>query len=293
METGKSFVHILKLRNLFSATAFTCILFLMTSCNIINPAEPVPAYVHIDSIPFSATLTEGGNSSKITDAWVYVDGNIVGAFELPATFPVLSSGTHQLKIRPGILIDGIAATRTAYPFYMAYDTTVNFDPGKTIRAMPVSSYTSAANIRLEDFDQSGISLVSMPSSDTSINIVQDANCFYNHSGKVYLDDAHPSFECAWKDSFPLFPSLPAYVELNYFCNNEFTVGLITYTTLNTYSTDIVTYKPTDTWRKEYVNLTPHTGNYTGITGYKFYIKATKATGLPAAILYFDNIKVVN
>ena len=274
---------------------FVFVLALQTiSCNIINPAEPVPAYVHIDSFSLHTdSITEGSNSSNITDAWVYVDGNVIGTFELPATFPVLSSGSHKLTIRPGILIDGIASTRAIYPFYTGFDTTVNFESEKTIDAFPKIMYSSTTNLtHIEDFDHVGTNIVRGPASDTSITPVQDQNSFEGYSGAVHLDDAHSYFECAWKDSFLIPIGHPAYIELNYKSDNEFTVGITSYTSSGIFSDDIVVFRTSETWKKQYVSLGPVISNTITATGFKIYIKASKSTALTTASLYFDNIKVV-
>ncbi len=268
------------------------------SCNLINSSEPIPAYVHIDSISFSSIdpLHQGSGSHKITDAWVYVDGNIVGTFELPATFPVLSSGSHKITIRPGILINGIAATRTNYPFYTGFDTVVNFVSDKTNTVFPHSVYLTfpaAFCSQLEDFDQTGTTLVKTSNSDTTINQVLDPFCFEGQSGKVYLDASHTFFECASKDSFPLPLSVPVYMELDYRSDNEFTIGMITYTFSHIYVDNIVTFKATDHWKKEYVNLGPTVNATANAFGYKIFIKATKSAALTNATLYFDNIKVIH
>ncbi len=279
---------------LIPVTACSLVAF---SCNIINPAEPVPAYVHIDSISLTTDEpTQGTSSSKIVDAWVSVDGTTMGIFELPSTFPVLTAGTHILTIRPGILINGIAATRTAYPFYHSYDTTVNFESGKTIVAVPAVTYTSSTRfVQKEDFDQPGgvITFMKSPGSDTSFVIdTLSADSFEGNSGAVYLDGSHDFFIASSIDSFYLSLGSYSFVELNYRGGNEFTVGLITYTISGSYNTDIVAFKSTDTWKKEYVNLTPFITSITAFA-YKIYIKAAKSATLTNSSIYFDNIKVVN
>ncbi len=46
----------------------------MTSCEVINPAEPVPSYIHLDSVSLKTTyITEGSALSNVSDAWIYVD----------------------------------------------------------------------------------------------------------------------------------------------------------------------------------------------------------------------------
>ncbi|HHS95849.1 MAG TPA: hypothetical protein ENJ45_04600, partial [Phaeodactylibacter sp.] len=94
---------------------FTITLFF--SCNLINPDEKEPAYLHIASYTLSASSTQGGNTHKVTDAWVYVNGNSLGAYQMPVTLPVLETGEVVLEIFPGIKTNGIAELPEIYPFY--------------------------------------------------------------------------------------------------------------------------------------------------------------------------------
>ena len=287
---------------IFSHVKFNVRLFmtacpvLIASCNLINPAEPVPAYIHLDSASFLSTDTvlQGTSTHRIADAWAFVDGNIVGAFELPSTFPVLAAGTHTITIRPGILMNGIAATRTIYPFYTGYDTVVNLESQKTFTLYPRFTYLASATFsQLEDFDHSGMSFSATSTSDTSIVPEQDAHSLEGKSGKVTLDDSHPFFECASNDSFPLPVASPVYMELDYLADNEFTVGLISYTFSSIYVDDIVTFKAGTQWKKEYINLLPYVRTTANAYGYKIFIKATKSSSLTKATIYFDNIKVIH
>src|SRR6185436_15679217 len=172
------------------------LVIMASSCNIINPAEPVPAYVHADSISLKTDLvTEGSSSCKINDVWAYVDGNVIGTFEMPVTFPVLAAGVHRLTIRPGILMNGIAATRAIYPFYSGFDTTVNFESAQTFQVNASTHYISGIQFSLlEDFDHTGISFIKDPASDTSLMVVTDQFSMENNYGAVYLDDSHPNFK---------------------------------------------------------------------------------------------------
>ena len=75
------------------------------SCRKFEGSQKVPSYIHIESIEVDS-LTDyfvyGANTHKITDAWVYVDDNLVGIYELPSTFPVLKKGQHKVAVRGGI-----------------------------------------------------------------------------------------------------------------------------------------------------------------------------------------------
>src|SRR6185369_5304430 len=99
---------------------------IFASCNIINPASPVPSYIRIESIKLTTdNATQGSNRNAITDVWVYVDQQMVGVFEMPVTVPVLYSGVHTVMLKAGIIVDGIASTRIDYPFYNSFTQEVN------------------------------------------------------------------------------------------------------------------------------------------------------------------------
>lgn len=84
-------------------------IFIISSLISCKKTDLVPSYIHIEKIDVS-TVYElyGSDSHKITDAWVYVDGDLQGIYELPATFPILATGQHTIMVRPGIKLNGIA-----------------------------------------------------------------------------------------------------------------------------------------------------------------------------------------
>jgi hypothetical protein len=270
-------------------------LLALTSCEIINPAEDIPSYIHVDSFSVNTnTETQGSHSSNISDVWVTVDGKSLGAYELPATLPVLASGNHQLLLSPGILVNGIATTRASYPFYSSLDSTVNFESAKTETIKPQITYADFAHFQIEDFDHSSVSL-----EDTSIgsNVhlvdTNNANSIDGDFGYAYMDGSRPYFKCASINSFPL-PGTGAnvYAELNYKCSNEFTFGLIANASSGVYVRDIIALHPSDIWKKIYIYLTPTVSEITDATGWKIYIHATKSDAVSSAELFLDNIKIV-
>src|ERR1035437_8120947 len=161
----------------------------IVSCEIYNPAEPIPAYIHINKItlaknlsgfPNSSTGDEGSLSNKITDAWVYIDEQLIGCFELPITFPVLSEGIHQVRIRAGIKINGIAATRAPYPFYNDFTQTITLEKGAKMNLTPSVTYNSNTHFAImESFESVAHTMVKSIHSDTTLQILQspDPNIF--------------------------------------------------------------------------------------------------------------------
>ena len=71
------------------------LLLLINSCKLITPDESIPSYILIDKIAYKSNISGDNNSQNITDAWVYVDDQLIGAFELPAKFPVLITGNNH------------------------------------------------------------------------------------------------------------------------------------------------------------------------------------------------------
>ena len=57
-----------------------------------NDSNDIPTYIKINSIDF-----DGNETAKITDAWVYINDNLQGVYELPAEFPFLESGRKILE----------------------------------------------------------------------------------------------------------------------------------------------------------------------------------------------------
>ena len=72
--------------------AFLLVLvWLGPGCNIINPHEQTPTYIHVDSFVFQYnSAVPFTTSHDIRTVWAYYNNNPVGTFDLPATFPVTS-----------------------------------------------------------------------------------------------------------------------------------------------------------------------------------------------------------
>ncbi len=280
-----------------------CIAFALSSCNIYNPAEPIPAYIHIDKIAVSTNSdgSQGSKSSKINDAWVYVDEKLIGCFELPVTFPVLYEGSHQIKIRPGIKVNGIAATRAPYPFYTIYDTTVNnLQKGVKINLNPRVTYrTNMAFNFMEDFENTGTIISKSPAAgvDTVIQLIHspNPNVFEGSaSGAAYLDHSRTFFECVSSTSYVLPKNgVDVFLEFNYKCNHEFKVGVFAHMASGgTVKTEALTINPSATWNKAYIYLTPAVSSNFNATDYNILFGMLNSTAEDNVNLMLDNIKLV-
>jgi hypothetical protein len=270
----------------------------ISSCELYNPAEQIPAYIHIDKFTLTTTSAEGSASHKITDAWVYVDEQLIGCFELPATFPVLWEGTHTVMVRPGIKINGISASRSPYPFFNKYEQSVDFQAGKVITLSPATTYLSSTQFALnEDFEMPGVRIDRTTNSDTSLQLIAspDPNVFEGAKSSVaYLDGTRTFFECSTVTPVVL-PKLgsPVFLEFNYKCNYQFTVSVLALGTATSEQFAVLNFNPSETWNKTYLYLTPQVSGASAAVNYKIVWGIVNNIGQDSVAFFMDNVKVVH
>ena len=271
---------------------------MLTSCEKFSGDQTIPAYLKIDSIGFTSDYpTWGSASHSITDAWVYVDGELIGAFPLPANFPVLKQGSHVVKILPGIKKDGIAETRLAYPFYNPVQKTINLVPDEhTAFGTATSSYSSEAKLLWEeDFEGTTISLDTTARSSVNITKTPAGSPLTfekQHSGIVVMDTSNAYFECATHKSFDI-PYADVFLEMNFKTNNSVTVGVMVYTGLIRYQVPIMTLFDTGgKWKKIYIDLATSLNTYSGATLFQVMFYNSVDAGVSHAQIVFDNIKLL-
>ncbi len=288
-------------RNLFFILLVN-MMVLLTACNLINPDENAPGFIQVDSITFDPTATSGttGNStsSNIKDVWVYINNEFQGVYELPAKFPVLKTGATNIILSPGIFLNGIAATRTPYPFYQGSIQDIVIPELGTVSLNPVVSYFDSVKCSYkEDFEGSGFSLTSTSLSDTVMyqTIAGDTNNFEGFCGVAVLETENTVFEVTTTTSYDLPGSGAAvFLEFDYKVNQVLTAGIfIENGTSNPEQIAIVNLNPTEIWKKIYVQLGYTVSAYPNATGYKIFFGAAKNPAIEKSIFYLDNIKVVH
>lgn len=287
----------MKLKSSLYLSAFILLLS-VASCNIINPDEPIPAYIQIDAISLQTNETQGTSSSKIVDAWVYIDEKTIGAFELPATIPVLSEGAHEIKIIPGVMLNGIAATRAVYPFYKTIISQIELTPGEVNNTF--ASITTTYNDDVvfpfdyeENFESGGTIFEKVGDSDTVMTRSTDSEHLMpvyggNACGAIYMDENHDLFESATIEFYHI-PQTNVFLEFNYRTNNHFSVGLMTGTGA---FAELLFITPKSEWNKIYFNLTPYIADNNYTSSFKIYFNADLDFENEEALILLDNIKLL-
>lgn len=308
----------------FTFVISCCLLFVFVSCQKFKGSQTVPAYIHIDSISVESDYyTYGASTSNITDAWVYVDGQIMGCFELPTTFPLLEKGSHTVSVYAGICSDGRGAVRGPYPFYqpkvyenmnLVEDSIINLK-NPVVNYYPIGEGVMVG--WMEDFE-TGNGLIATPQSDTGIVRVSGSEAWHStnsfYSGRVVLPPDSLDFTVATSEELTCHTNLqgekPILLEMDYKTNDTVFVGVMYYENYQVTQWPLVKVLPTDTehdvpqkWKKIYINLGTLLHMHESASYFKVYFTSDMSLdpdyGQPDYVhpskwryYYFDNLKVL-
>lgn len=278
------------------------LLLLIFSCSK-QRSEIQPAFIEVNSFQLTTTSSQGSDRTKITDAWVYVNDQLLGVFELPAKIPSLLTGLQNVKVYAGIKKNGIANQRAIYPFYTFFNQDVDLVPGSTTEINPNITYKSGINIWIEDFEDTGIKFDRDTQSDTIMlrNTVDPLEG--NASGIIELGASDLYFKARTneplfnRDGFnPGFPknAQPIYIEMDYKTNIEMNVGI--YHNDGSLAVDAqslwFTATPNTDWNKIYIDITEPVNNVGLAKKFDIYLSCVRTLSSPPTKIEIDNVKVV-
>ncbi len=273
----------------------------LASCNLINPDEPIPAYIQVDEAIVISSEATGSASHNINDIWLYVDNKLVGTYEIPFKVPVLPSGKHKVTLEAGIKQSSISNVRVIYPFYTSFIVDTLLEGAKTYKLTPVYEYEEKIKVPLlEDFESLGNSFEATSSSDTVLMSVQNENCFEGHSGYVALTAERPNFDVKTSEAYALPNTSKIFLELDYACTDTLTVGVFGRQydagTVIDVRKPIIILRPTNgQWKKIYISLTDMVFKNPKFFEYSVFFSASTKhdSGDKSAEIYIDNIKLIH
>ena len=294
------------------------------SCKKFEGGQTTPSFIHIDSVSVSGDyFVYGATTHKITDAWVYVDDQLVGVYELPSTFPILKKGPHKVSVYGGIKVDGRSTVRNTYPFYkpLVYER-LNLVEDSIINLQPVLNYYPIGDgvnfAWSEDFENTNTLLKDLGSDTSAIRITgpeawHSVNSYW--SGKVELPPDSLDFTLVNSEELDFYSDFPngvyCMLEMDYNCNDTFFVGVQYYKQYQLVKWPLVKVTPTDKthdkpqkWNKIYINIGPTINqNYTA-SYFKIYFTSDLTTEYDLwhgyeyhpisepRYYYFDNLKLL-
>jgi len=274
---------------------------ILFSCNKFDKKEQRPAFIKIDAIDLQINnSSEGSDSKKIVDAWVFVDDEMIGVFDLPSTIPITNVGERTVKIYPGIKKNGISVDRERYPFYNFYTYNQNLKSDSTYEVFPVVSYKENVYIWQEDFEDPSFKLNPYQSDTSMVRVISPENeLFEGGAGKIVLNSSQ--FQCEMRTSeanfnnFPTNLSTPAYIELDYSCNFPLEIGILANQVAGgPYErSPLITLNSTNlSWNKTYLYIPDASNFFFGAPEMDLYFRVTNPSGLSSIKAYVDNIKVI-
>lgn len=285
---------------------------LLTACE----KTETPSYLHIESVALEVTpdLEQGTNDHGISDAWVYINDQLIGAYEVPATVPVIASGKQKVTIIAGIKKNGIQSARINYPFYDQYNTELTLLPNDTIdfsedqestvvinghHCPTVQYFNDGLVFWNERFEDPGVQFESTSSSTSDISITQNPALVFNYdpednsqgTGLVELTSSDPYFEIRSTHEFNPAQGREVYLEFNYLSNCTLQVGVYEMAPEETKVTGKGIF-PNSEWSKIYIELTGEIAERVNATSYSIFIEGLIDNDESEGTVLLDNVKLV-
>lgn len=278
------------------------VLIINVSCELFDREEYIPSYIQIEEFQLiTDPLTEGSNSHSITDAWIYVDNQEVGVFEIPFTIPVLKDGLQSIRIEPGIKNNGVDAQRVIYPMMYDYYIDTILTKEEILTLTPVFRYRPNVVKINEDFEKLGNIFEVSPGSDTTFKIIDDDRAFEGRSMAIFLDDERRNFECRSAELYEFPRNYQVYLEIDYMNTDPFIFGFFS----KEYSgseiierrVPIFTFNPTPEgeFRKTYIELTYHINNSPSYAEFRLFFLCSRPENAEnqKTEIVIDNIKILH
>ena len=221
--------------------------------------EQIPAYLEIK--PFTVNAEGGTDWQKITEAYVYVNREYLGAYSLPASVPVLAAGEALVYAYPGVKENGILSTPNIYPFLLRHTQTVTLTGGQSMTIQPTTSYDPDTRfpwaLDRTTFDGSSSIVFQNRDSDENSNYTLSADgAFSGRSLLMQVDSLHSSMLIATEPVVLPTDKRQVWLELQYKNDVVFEAYLLGKTGAGPERTQaLFLFNKKEEWNKIYLNLT--------------------------------------
>ena len=262
----------------------------LSSCEKNENIQEIPSYISIEYVNLETISNQGSNTHNITDVWLYVNDQFRGAYELPATIPILQKDSNNLKIFAGIKDNGITSTRVRYHFYKSYEKDVFLVEDSVIEIIPTFSYTNNSIVESENFEGVGTNIDTTLSSEIDFEVITENG---NKLAYVLISGGDYVFEAATED-FEGLPQAgsPVYLELDYQSNHTALIGAYINYSQAVVNKDLVWVSPKEEWNKIYINMTKTVSEAINNNSIKFYLNIFRSDTTEDAWMKFDNLKII-
>lgn len=272
-----------------------------TSCIKNNP-DPSWLYVEEWMLQDNISCEEGELTHKISDAWVFIDGKLIGVFEVPFKIPLLLEGEVEITLYPTVLNNGISATKKVYPFLEPYELTATLVKNETLSLSPSTRYYSQTQFTILDFEDALTGFEDSPNSLANLiqssdpAIIQSFNG--NSFGRVSLTEAMNT----WISATDLGLDLPrngaeVYLEIDYHNTVAVTTGVLGINASETAQNPNIRLNAQEPgeveWKKIYIELKTIVSGSPNAEYFEHSFDAILDDDQTAGEINIDNIKVVH
>lgn len=230
--------------------------FAFAACK--DAPEQIPAYLNLK--PFEVSAPGGVGWQKITDGWLYVNGEYLGAYTLPALVPVLAAGENEVILFPGVKENGIEATPNIYPYLTKFTKKYTLVEGQTTDIQAVTNYDPnikyAFGIGRGDFDGGSFLSLENRDDDDVVNVeLTPIGAFSGKSVLMQIDTGHPIMDIVTEkmEALPVSGSPQVWLELQYKTDVPFFLYMLSGP--NQESKPIFQFNLSEAWNKIYLNIT--------------------------------------
>ena len=280
---------------------FIPLAFLLSTCIKNNPD---PAWLEVNDWTLVANANyfgaEGALTENLTEAWVYVNDDLIGVFEVPFKIPILKSGAVDIKVFPAIKNNGISATKKVYPFLETYQINAVLVANETLTISPTTKYKDNLSFTIEDFEDINTNIVNDPNTSAA-NFSLSNNNLQWFNGNFYAKVALNATDSTWVAYTNWTSYIPkgkeVYLEIDYRNSNSVTTGLIaispsgtlpnTHIRLNAQKSSPVV------WKKIYLDLREMVSASANGAYFEQSFEAYLEDGLSNTEIEIDNIKLIH
>ncbi|MBI1183705.1 hypothetical protein GC194_05515 [bacterium] len=276
-----------------------------TSCKYLDPAEPIPSYIQVDSYQVVCDVaTQGSANQDMHDIWVVHNGKEVAAVPIPCTVPVLQEKGNQVTLYPGIKENATSTNRSIFPFFEPIVVDIDFEPGKIYRftaEQMVFKYKPNVNfLWIEGFENETISLTPINGKSAPYQRIKNPDKVLEGEAslQVLLKEndsmmALEAFNFIKGKEFNL--GSPAFLEFNYNVQTTIQVGF-GFRSADGYIARDQPYlylrETKGEWKKVYVKLTDQVALLDDEAGIKPYFLALLPKDQTSVEILIDNIKLI-
>lgn len=235
---------------------FVALLPLFFACK--DEPEQIPAY--LDLQPFEVTSPGGNPWHKVTDGWLYVNGEFLGAYTLPDTVPVLAEGESEVLLFPGVKENGIVATPNIYPYLIKFEKKYDLKGAQIMKIQPLTAYDSKAVFAFGpgrgDFDGGSNIGLENRDKDDALNVkITSEGAFAGQCLLMQIDTAHPVMDIATErmKDLPITGAPEVWLEMHY--KNDVPFFLYMLGGATEFSQRVFQFNLSENWNKIYINLT--------------------------------------